>query len=83
MSLGVEGRRGALVAKYNVGVDVGIKVGDAIGGDGILEGSLALARGVIGTGTAGSVGAVAVNVHVVVVAAAALEEDGAVDVATV
>ena len=62
MVLRVEGRRSSLIAEDNIRVDVGIKVLNTVLRDGIHEGGLALARGVIGAVAAGVVGSVAVNV---------------------
>lgn len=53
---------------------VGVEVRNAVGLDGVLEGGLALARGVVGASTSRVVGTVAVNVEVVV-AVVALQED--------
>lgn len=53
---------------------VGIEVGDAVGLDSVLEGGLALARRVVGASTSGVVGAVAIDVEVVV-SVVALQED--------
>jgi hypothetical protein len=62
-------------------MDVRIQVADAIRANCILERRLAIAAGVIRAGAGFVVNAVAVNVHVVVVSRAALEEEGVGDVA--
>lgn len=64
-------------------MDVGVKIGDTIGLDGIFEGSLALTTGVIGASTTSVVGSVTVDVHVIVVARGSLEIDHIVDIAAV
>lgn len=53
---------------------VGVEIWDAVGLDGVLEGCLALARRVVGASTSRVVGAVAVDVEVVV-AVVALQKD--------
>lgn len=83
MVLGLEAGVAALVAKDNVAVDVGVEVGNTVALDCVLEGSLALAAGVVGAVAAAVVGAVAVDIHVVVVALAALEVDDVLDIAAV
>ena len=81
--LRVERRVAARVTKDNVRVNVGIEVRDAERPHGVLEGGLALASGVIGTSTSRVVGAITVNIQVVIIACAALEENSAGQVATV
>lgn len=83
LALRVERRAGALVSKDDVRVDVGIEIGNTVRLDGVLEGRLPLATGVVCAAAGRVVGAVAVNVHVVVVAAAPLEEDGVGDISAV
>lgn len=63
-ALRLKGRAGVLVAKDDVGVDVGIEVLNSIRLDDVLEGSLALTRGVIGAFASLVVGAVTVDIHV-------------------
>lgn len=80
--LWAEGRVSTLVAKHDIRVQVGIEIADTKVLHSALEGRLALSRGIIGTVASMVVGAVTVNVHVVVLVVA-LEEDGVGDVAAV
>lgn len=64
-------------------MDVGVQILDAIFFDSVHESSFALATGIIRAGSSRPVGAIAVNVHVVIVARLSLEEDGVGDVAAV
>lgn len=57
-----------VVAKDHVRVDVGVQIVDAVPGNLVLEGSDVLARGIVGAGH----GAVAVDIHIIVLAAIAL-----------
>lgn len=63
-ALRLKGRLAVLVAKDDIGVDVGIEVRNAIRLDGVLEGSLALTRLVVGAFAGLVVGAVTVDIHV-------------------
>lgn len=83
LGLRVETRRSTFVAKHNIGVLVRIQIRDAVRLDGVLEGSLALAAGIVGATAGRVVGAITVNVHVVIVARASLEEDGVGNVGAV
>jgi hypothetical protein len=71
-----------LISKHHIGVDIGVKVGDAkllhVG----LEGGLALAGRVIGALAGGVVGPVAVDVHIGVTLGGG-DENGTRDVAAV
>lgn len=80
--LGPEGRARTLIAKDDVRVQVCIEIADAVVAHRVLERSLALARGIIRAVASMVVGAVAVNVHVVVLVVS-LEEDGVGDIAAV
>lgn len=70
-----------VVAKDHVRVDVGVQIVNAVPSNPVLEGSDVLAGGIVGAGLA----AIAVDVHVIVLAAIALrvQEDGAGDVTAV
>lgn len=81
--LRAERRAGALVSKDDVRVDVGIEIGNTVHLDGVLEGRLPLATGVVCAAAGRVIGAVAVNVHVVIVAAAPLEEDGVGEISAI
>lgn len=83
--LGIKGRRATRVTKHYVRVDVRIQIRDAVLLHRIHERRHALARGVIGAVTSAVVCSIAVDVHVVVLAAVcgAVEEDCTLDVAAV
>lgn len=71
-----------LRSKHNIGVKVGVQVRNAVARDGVFEGGLALTTGVVGAVSSGVVGAIAVDIHVVILALT-LEEYGVGNVTTV
>jgi hypothetical protein len=71
-----------LRSKDNIGVKVGVQVRDAVARNGVFESGLALTTGVIGAVSSGVVGAIAVNIHVVILALT-LEKNGIGNVTTV
>lgn len=81
--LRIKRRVAARVAKDNVRVNVSIEIRDAKRLHGVFEGGLALAGGIVGTSTSRIVCAITINVQIVIVACAALEENGAGEIATV
>lgn len=83
LGLGVEGRVATLIAEDDVWVNIGIEVRNAKCLYGVFERSLALATRVVGTSASGSVGAITIDVQVVIVACAAFEENGTGKIATV
>lgn len=72
LALRIEGWASTLISEDNIRMNVCIEVGNAIGLHGVLEGSFSLTTGVICAATARVIGAIAVNVHVIVVAIASL-----------
>lgn len=64
-------------------MNIGIEIRNAECSHGILERSLALATGIVGTSASRVVGAITIDVEVVIVARTALEEDGTGKVTTV
>lgn len=80
--LRVEGGRVSLVAEDHVWVKVGVQVRDAVAAHGVFESGLALAGWVVRASPGLVVGAVTVDIHVVVVAVA-FQEDSPWDITTV
>lgn len=83
VALRVEGGAAALVAKDHVRMNISIQVWDSKFLHVILESSFALATRVIGAPSRRVVGTITVDVHVIIVSGASLEEDGVGDVAAV
>lgn len=82
MGLRVERRGAAIVAKDNIRVNISVEVRDAVGLYSVLKSRLSLPTGVVGASAPGSVGTIAVDIHVVV-AAIPLQKDDVGNVATV
>lgn len=68
MLLRIKGRPAAIIAEYNVWVDVRIQVGNTIATYGTLESSDTLAGWIVRASPSAVVCTITVNIHVIVVA---------------